>query len=64
MNAIVWLVSAAFEEAVGTQAMAMLHRPSKRLANLTPFEVAQQPGGASIVLAELDEILSERQADR
>jgi hypothetical protein len=56
MNANVWLVRIAFEEAVGERATELMHRASKRLANRTPLEVAQQPGGASIVLAEINKI--------
>src|SRR5260370_863545 len=34
-----------------------MHRRSKHLANLTPFDVAQEPHGARIVLVELDNIV-------
>lgn len=52
-------VERALEAAVGERAPDLLHRASRHLANLTPHEVAQQPGGARIVLAELDNIVRE-----
>lgn len=42
--------------AVGERASKLMHRRSKHLGNLTPHELAQQPGGARIVLAELSKI--------
>jgi uncharacterized protein (DUF2384 family) len=57
MDASVWLVRAALEEAAGERASDLMRRPSKHLANQTPLEVARQPGGARIVLAELDKIV-------
>ena len=60
-DAGVWLVRAAIEEAVGDRQKAseVLCRPSRRLENRTPLEVARQPGGANVVLAELHEIVLE-----
>jgi hypothetical protein len=63
-DANVWLVKAALEEAVGPRATELMHRRSKYLANLTPLEVAQQPGGARIVLAELDNLVIQAQRGR
>ncbi|MBV9521962.1 MAG: DUF2384 domain-containing protein [Alphaproteobacteria bacterium] len=56
-EANVWLVRAALEEAVGDKASELMERPTKHLANQSPLEVARQPGGARIVLAELDKIV-------
>jgi hypothetical protein len=53
----VWLVRAAVEEAVGDKAEELLNRRCRLLAGRTPLEVAQEPGGANLVLAELDRIL-------
>ena len=53
----VWLVRAALEEAVGDKAKELMNRPCPQLADRTPLEVAQEPGGACLVLAELDHIL-------
>jgi uncharacterized protein (DUF2384 family) len=58
-NANVWLVKAALEEAAGTDAADLMQRPSRALDNLTPFEVAEQPGGANVVLAALDRIVAQ-----
>lgn len=63
-NTNVWLVSAALKEAAGDQATELMHKPSKHLANLTPHEVAQQPGGATIVLSELDDIINEARTEQ
>jgi hypothetical protein len=53
----VWRVEKALRAAVGDQAKSLLHRRSKHLANLTPFEVAREPYGARVVLAELENII-------
>jgi uncharacterized protein (DUF2384 family) len=58
-DAGVWLVRAALQEAAGDKAAELMNRPSRHLANQTPLEVAQQPGGARIVLAELENIAHE-----
>jgi hypothetical protein len=34
-----------------------MHKRTKYLANLTPFEIAQAPNGDRIVLVELDKIV-------
>jgi hypothetical protein len=57
-------VEQAFQRALGEQGPRWLHRRSKHLANLTPYQVAQQRGGDRIVLAELDNIaLQARRTD-
>jgi uncharacterized protein (DUF2384 family) len=61
-DAGVWLVRAAIEEAVGAKAEEVIARPSKHLADQSPLDVAQEPGGANIVLARLDDILAESEA--
>jgi hypothetical protein len=53
----VWRVEKALRAAVGDQAKSLLHRRSKHLANLTPFEVAREPYRARVVLAELENII-------
>lgn len=58
MDAKVWLVRAAIEEKAGEKAAELMRRPSKHLANQSPLEVAQQPGGANLVLANLDDIVT------
>jgi uncharacterized protein (DUF2384 family) len=64
-NANVWLVRAALEEAAGDDAADLMHWPSKALDNQTPLEVAEQPGGANVVLAALDRIVAQaRDASR
>jgi len=50
-------VERAFLQAIGDQGPHWMHRRSKHLANLTPYQVAQQRGGDRIVLAELDNIV-------
>ena len=55
----VWLVRAALEEAAGDKADELLNRRCRELAGRTPLEVAQEPGGANLVLAELDRIVTE-----
>ena len=60
----VWLVRAALEEAVGEKADQLLNRRCRRLAGRTPLEVAQEPGGAYLVLAELDRIVSQESGER
>ena len=60
----VWRVEKALRSALGDRAKNLMHRRSKHLANLTPFEVAQEPHGAGIVLVELDNIVRQaRHAD-
>jgi hypothetical protein len=60
----VWRVEKALRSALGDRAKSLMHRRSKHLANLTPFEVAQEPHGARIVLVELDNIVRQaRHAD-
>jgi hypothetical protein len=60
----VWRVEKALRSAVGDRAKILMHRRSKHLADLTPFEVAQEPHGARIVLLELDNIVRQaRHAD-
>ena len=60
----VWRVEKALRLALGDRAKSLMHRRSKHLANLTPFEVAQEPHGARIVLVELDNIVRQaRHAD-
>ena len=49
-------VERALRRAIGDQGQQWMHRRSKHLADLTPYEVAQQRGGDRIVLAELDNI--------
>jgi hypothetical protein len=58
-NANVWLVRAALAEAAGDDAADLMNSPSRALDNLTPFEVAEQPGGACVVLAALDRIVAQ-----
>ncbi len=60
----VWRVEKALRLQLGDRAKTLMHRRSKHLANLTPFEVAEQPHGARIVLVELDNIVRQaRHAD-
>jgi hypothetical protein len=49
-------VEQALRRTIGDHGAQWLHRRSKHLANLTPYEVAQHRGGDRIVLAELDKI--------
>ena len=59
-----WRVEKALASAVGERAKALMHRRSRHLANLTPYEIAREPHGARIVLAELDNLISQaRHAD-
>jgi uncharacterized protein (DUF2384 family) len=59
-SANVWLVRAALAEAAGDDAAAdLMHYPSRALDNQTPLEVAEQPGGACVVLAALDRIVAQ-----
>jgi hypothetical protein len=53
----VWRVEKALRSQLGDRAKNLMHRRSKHLANLTPFEVAQEPHGARIVLIELENIV-------
>jgi hypothetical protein len=53
----VWRVEKALRAAVGDQAQRLMHRRSRHLANLTPFEIARAPYGERIVLTELDNIV-------
>ena len=53
----VWRVEKALRSALGDRAKSLMHRRSKHLANLTPFEVASDPYGERIVLTELDNIV-------
>jgi hypothetical protein len=53
----VWRVDKAFRSAVGDRAKSLMHRRRKRLANLTPLEIAREPQGARIVKAELENII-------
>jgi hypothetical protein len=53
----VWRVERTLRSAVGDQAKLLMHRRSRHLANLTPHEVASDPYGERIVLAELDNIV-------
>ena len=53
----VWRVEKALRSQLGDRAKTLMHQRSKHLANLTPFEVAQEPHGARIVLVELDNIV-------
>jgi hypothetical protein len=53
----VWRVEKAFRSALGDQAKGLMHRRSRYLANLTPFEIAREPHGARVVMAELDNII-------
>jgi hypothetical protein len=53
----VWRVEKAFRSALGDQAKSLMHKRSKHLANLTPFEVAREPHGARVVMAELENII-------
>jgi hypothetical protein len=52
----VWRVEAALKKVVGERAKELMNGRSRHLANLTPHEVARMPGGARVVLAELDKI--------
>ncbi len=63
-QASIWLVRAALEEAAEARAQELLCRPSKYLANMSPLEMAQQPGGARIVLGELDKIVKRERSAR
>ena len=53
----VWRVEKAFRSMVGDQAKSLMHRRSRHLANLTPFEIAREPHGARVVMAELENII-------
>jgi hypothetical protein len=53
----VWRVEKALRSAVGEQAERLMHRRSRHLANLTPFEMSQDPYGAQIVMSELENII-------
>jgi hypothetical protein len=53
----VWRVEKAFRSAVGDRAKSLMHRRSRYLANLTPFEIAREPHGARVVMAELENII-------
>lgn len=53
----VWCVEKALRSAVGDRAESLMRRRSKHLANLTPFELAREPHGARVVLAELENII-------
>lgn len=55
----VWLVKAAFQEIAGDKAAELMECRTTALDNLTPLEVAREPGGACIVLAELDAIVKQ-----
>ena len=50
-------IERALREKVGDRANEVMHKRTKYLANLTPFEIAQAPNGDRIVLAELDKIV-------
>lgn len=53
----VWRVEAILRSALGDRAKTVMQRRSKHLANLTPLEIAKDPCGERIVLAELDNIV-------
>lgn len=53
----VWRVEKALQSAVGDRSKELMHRRSRHLANLTPFEIARAPQGARIVMAELENII-------
>jgi len=53
----VWRVERALRSALGDQAKSLMHRRSRYLANLTPFEIAREPHGARVVMAELENII-------
>ena len=52
-----WRVEKALQSALGDRAKVLMHRRSRHLANLTPFELARDPHGARIVLPELDNLI-------
>ena len=59
-----WRVERAFRDLVGPRATELMHRPTKHLADLSPFEVAHTPAGARIVLTELPRIAAAAIKDR
>jgi hypothetical protein len=48
---------------VGDRSLAVMHKKTKHLANLTPDQVARAPNGVRIVLAELDNIVLQAKAE-
>jgi hypothetical protein len=56
------LVEAALAKAVDGRAKKLMKTRSRYLADLTPYEMAQTPAGARVVLAELDKIALEAYA--
>jgi hypothetical protein len=57
----VWRVEKALAAVAGDRVETLMHRRSRHLGGLTPHEVATVPGGARIVLAELNKILLQAQ---
>jgi hypothetical protein len=60
----VWRVEKALAAIVGDRAGTLMHRRSRHLGGLTPHELAAAPGGAPIVLAELNKIILQAEQTR
>jgi hypothetical protein len=60
----VWRVEKALRSALGDQAKSLMHKRSKYLANLTPFEIAREPHGARVVMAELENLIGQARHTR